>query len=170
MFSPPKLDPYQLAHVLAEGGGIEAVQDQYPVLFSGLEPVQRLELVRHLREHGFSATVVAAVLDVSLGTAYRYIRRCGATEPKNLIGEDGKVRGNHKYTGKPRPFEPLYEAGRPVDSDRPDLLIRELRAATGRVAKMMPLDIPPEALDEIDRLHRLAYTRDSRVTAPKLDA
>lgn len=170
MFTPPELDPHQLAHVLAKGGGLEAVRDRYPVLYSGLEPVQRLKLVRHLREEGFSAAVIAAVLDVSLGTAYRYIRRCGATEPKNLIGEDGKVRGNHKFTGKPRPFEPLLEAGRPVETGRPDLLIRELRAATGRVAKMMPLDIPHEALAEIDRLYQLAYTRDPRVPAPKLGA
>jgi|SRR5690606_24796805 len=160
---PTPLDVSQLIETLRTCG-LESVEASYPLVYGGLDHMPRLELVRFLREHGFSHPVVAAVLGVSVPTAKRYALQSGAEEPRNTIGADGAARVNAQYTGKPRKFKPLQQAGRPV-SARADLLLNELRTAAARLAKIDPQDIPPPVLDEVDRVVQLTYNRDQPAPA-----
>lgn len=128
--SPLPFDPYRLGELLSRGE-LPTIESDYPPLYGGLGSDEKLQFVRHLREHGFTPPVVAAVMGVNTHTSARYIRQCGASEPEHLIGVDGKTRRNPQH-GVHQPHVPLTRVGRPIEA-RPDLLLKEARLLARRM-------------------------------------
>lgn len=137
MFSKPQLTQ----DLMACPDPASMLRERYAPVFAGLDLDRRLEITRHLREHGLSSALIAAALDVSAPTASDYVKRSGAVEPENLLSAGGYsvVNPRHGETND-RPA-PRARRGRPV-TPSPRLLLDEAKALLARAHAFSDADTP----------------------------
>lgn len=155
---PFPFNVHALADVVRDGGE-EAVRDVYPAVYGSgtMDPETELRFVRHLREHGMSRSIIAAVLGLQPPATTRRLQVCGAVEPAYIMGEDGTSRPNRGHTGQPpvAGAPPVPARGRPVEP-RADLLLRDAQVLARRmdaVARSQARqDMDPARQDEVTSL------------------
>lgn len=158
------------------------LRERYAPVFAGLDLDRRLEITRHLREHGLSSALIAAALDVSVPTATDYVKRSGAVEPENLLSAGGYSVANPRHGETNDRPAPRAHRGRPV-TPSPRLLLDEATALLARARAIHNTEAlsDPRALEAAAMMREAADLIESAAIgpdnteapgpdAPKLDA
>lgn len=156
MFSKPQLTQ----DLMACPDPASMLRERYAPVFAGLDLDRRLEITRHLREHGLSSALIAAALDVSVPTASDYVKRSGAVEPENLLSAGGYSVANPRHGETNDRPAPRARRGRPV-TPSPRLLLDETKALLARAHSFSDAGAPvvlgdPRALEAAAMLREAA--------------
>ena len=161
----PMPDPHRLFKDIREAPDADRmIRETYALVYSGLTGEDRRALVDHLAANGYSAGVIAAMLDVSPARGGQLLAASPmADRSENMSGLDGAIRPNPRYLPKGHPLKgvPVRDRpggytgpGRPLQP-REDRLVKELDQAARRLA-VMPTPYSTEVLGLIAELGNMA--------------